>query len=173
MGTQSGDADVIVIGGGIAGVAAALRLKDCGLDPLVLEAESRVGGRMTTDRVNGFVIDRGVTLLEMDLCGCAGSCAAWDCRRLWAKEVSVWAFKMPRVAGVIAAGGLRICSSIAEYLCALASPACDSDSICCAIIALWSTAAAPSAVSLDGEHARAYSAGSAGKKYSSASSGLA
>src|ERR1700682_4613453 len=63
MGTKSGDADVIVIGGGIAGVAAALRLKDRGLDPLLLEAESRVGGRMTTDRVNGFVIDRGVTLL--------------------------------------------------------------------------------------------------------------
>ncbi len=52
-----------MIGGGIAGVAAALRLKDRGLEPLVLEAESRVGGRMTTDRVNGFVIDRGVTLL--------------------------------------------------------------------------------------------------------------
>ena len=63
MGTQIGDADVIVIGGGIAGVAAALRLKDRGLDALVLERESRVGGRMTTDRVNGFVIDRGVTLL--------------------------------------------------------------------------------------------------------------
>jgi len=63
MGTPSGDPDVIVIGGGIAGVAAALRLKDRGLEPLVLEAESRVGGRMTTDRVNGFVIDRGVTLL--------------------------------------------------------------------------------------------------------------
>jgi len=63
MGTQSGDADVIVIGGGIAGLAAALRLKDRGLEPLVLEAEPRVGGRMTTDRVNGFVIDRGVTLL--------------------------------------------------------------------------------------------------------------
>ena len=63
MATPSGDPDVIVIGGGIAGVAAALRLKDRGLQPLLLEAESRVGGRMTTDRVNGFVIDRGVTLL--------------------------------------------------------------------------------------------------------------
>ena len=41
---------------------AALRLKDRGLEPLVLEAESRVGGRMTTGRVKGFVIDRGVTL---------------------------------------------------------------------------------------------------------------
>jgi protoporphyrinogen/coproporphyrinogen III oxidase len=62
MGLRSGDADVIVIGGGIAGLGAAVRLKDRGLEPLVLEAESRVGGRMTTDRVNGFMVDRGVTL---------------------------------------------------------------------------------------------------------------
>src|SRR5437879_7899540 len=62
MSGQSRDADVIVIGGGIAGLGAAVRLKDRGLEPLVLEAESRVGGRMTTDRVNGFVVDRGVTL---------------------------------------------------------------------------------------------------------------
>ena len=57
------DADVIVIGGGIAGLAAALRVADHGLTPLVLEAASRVGGRMTTDRVNGYAIDTGVTLL--------------------------------------------------------------------------------------------------------------
>jgi oxygen-dependent protoporphyrinogen oxidase len=62
MGTQSRDADIIIIGGGIAGLGAAVRLKDRGLEPLVLEAECRVGGRMTTDRVNGFVVDRGVTL---------------------------------------------------------------------------------------------------------------
>jgi oxygen-dependent protoporphyrinogen oxidase len=59
---HDGDADVIVVGGGIAGLGAAVRLKDRGLEPLVLEADSRVGGRMTTDRENGFVIDRGVTL---------------------------------------------------------------------------------------------------------------
>src|SRR5690349_18170457 len=62
MNKHDGDADVLVIGGGIAGLGAAIRLKDRGLEPLVLEAESRAGGRMTTDRVNGFVIDRGVTL---------------------------------------------------------------------------------------------------------------
>src|SRR5262245_25016568 len=55
--------DVIVIGGGIAGLAAALRLKDRGLKAVVLESDRRVGGRMTTDRREGFVIDRGVTLL--------------------------------------------------------------------------------------------------------------
>src|SRR5438270_332244 len=62
MSGQSRDRDVIVIVGGIAGLGAAVRLKDRGLEPLVLEAELRVGGRMTTDRVNGFVVDRGVTL---------------------------------------------------------------------------------------------------------------
>lgn len=62
MNKHDGDADVMVIGGGIAGLGAAIRLKDRGLEPLVLEAKSRVGGRMTTDRVKGFVIDRGVTL---------------------------------------------------------------------------------------------------------------
>ena len=55
--------DVLIVGGGIAGLAAALYCQDHGLTPLVLEAEARVGGRMTTDRVNGFIIDRGVTLL--------------------------------------------------------------------------------------------------------------
>lgn len=63
MNQRSGDADVIVIGGGIAGLAAALRLKDRGFEPLVLESESRVGGRMTTDRIGEFVIDRAVSLL--------------------------------------------------------------------------------------------------------------
>ena len=54
---------VLIAGGGIGGLAAALALQDRGLKPLVLESESRVGGRMTTDRKDGFVIDRGVTLL--------------------------------------------------------------------------------------------------------------
>src|SRR5918997_4495403 len=61
--SEQTEPDVIVIGGGIAGLGAALRLQDLGLRPLVLESGPRVGGRMTTDRVEGFRIDRGVTLL--------------------------------------------------------------------------------------------------------------
>jgi oxygen-dependent protoporphyrinogen oxidase len=56
-------ADVLIAGGGIAGLSAAVRLKTLGLRPLVLESSERVGGRMTTDRVNGYAIDTGVTLL--------------------------------------------------------------------------------------------------------------
>jgi oxygen-dependent protoporphyrinogen oxidase len=54
--------DVIVIGAGISGLGAALHLKELGMKVCVLEKEERVGGRMTTDRVEGFVIDRGATI---------------------------------------------------------------------------------------------------------------
>lgn len=55
---------VIVIGAGIAGLAAAHTLASAGLSVRVLEASGRVGGRMTTDSVNGFVVDRGAQFLS-------------------------------------------------------------------------------------------------------------
>ncbi len=57
------DADVVVVGAGISGLAAAYRLKAHGLKPLVIEQSDRVGGRMRTDRIGGYNIDAGVTLL--------------------------------------------------------------------------------------------------------------
>jgi oxygen-dependent protoporphyrinogen oxidase len=64
MNTQSETSfDVVVAGAGISGLAAAYTLQQAGLKVCVLERESRVGGRMSTDRVNGFVIDRGATIL--------------------------------------------------------------------------------------------------------------
>ena len=59
---SGGAPDVLIVGAGIAGLAAALRLADRGLRPLVLEEARRVGGRMTTDRRSGFAIDTAVTL---------------------------------------------------------------------------------------------------------------
>lgn len=47
-GRAARDADVIVIGAGLAGLQAALLLQDQGLDVLVLEAGDRVGGRVRT-----------------------------------------------------------------------------------------------------------------------------
>ena len=58
------DADVIVVGAGVAGLQAAGRLHEAGLDVLVVEASDRVGGRAGTERVSGFVIDKGFHLVN-------------------------------------------------------------------------------------------------------------
>lgn len=67
--------DVVIIGGGIAGLAAAWELKRRGLVPLVLEKSVRAGGVIVTERHEGFVIDGGPDSLlvqkpaAIDLCG--------------------------------------------------------------------------------------------------------
>jgi phytoene dehydrogenase-like protein len=54
--------DVIIIGGGIAGLSCALHLLGNGFSPLVLEASTQLGGRMRTDTVDGFLLDHGLHL---------------------------------------------------------------------------------------------------------------
>lgn len=56
-------ADVVVVGAGMAGLAAALTAHDKGKDVLVVEAADGVGGRVRTDEVDGFLLDRGFQLL--------------------------------------------------------------------------------------------------------------
>ncbi|HXG89261.1 MAG TPA: protoporphyrinogen oxidase [Vicinamibacterales bacterium] len=51
--------DVIIIGAGIAGLAAAYELQQRGLAPLIVEERSRAGGVIVTERVDGYVIDGG------------------------------------------------------------------------------------------------------------------
>jgi monoamine oxidase len=46
--------DVIVIGGGLAGLAATHRLTEAGKTVLLLEARNRLGGRVWTQRIPGF-----------------------------------------------------------------------------------------------------------------------
>ncbi|MGW6917146.1 NAD(P)/FAD-dependent oxidoreductase [Kitasatospora sp. NPDC054939] len=58
MGTD-GELDVVVVGAGAAGLACALDAVAAGLKVRVLEASDGVGGRMRTDVVEGFRIDRG------------------------------------------------------------------------------------------------------------------
>ena len=57
------NAEVIVIGAGLAGLCCAHRLKQCGIEPLVLEGSDAVGGRVRTDVVDGFRLDRGFQIL--------------------------------------------------------------------------------------------------------------
>lgn len=54
-----GQADVIVVGAGVAGLSCAVTLAQRGVTPVVLEASDGVGGRVRTDVVDGFLLDRG------------------------------------------------------------------------------------------------------------------
>lgn len=53
------NAEVIIIGAGLAGLTAAKVLKAAGKSVLVLEASDGVGGRVRTDEVDGYLLDRG------------------------------------------------------------------------------------------------------------------
>jgi monoamine oxidase len=56
-----------VVGAGFAGLAAAVALADTGLEPLVLEARDRVGGRVHSRRLaNGAVVELGAEFVEDD-----------------------------------------------------------------------------------------------------------
>ncbi|MFB6891706.1 NAD(P)/FAD-dependent oxidoreductase [Kitasatospora sp. NPDC056327] len=51
--------EVVVVGAGVAGLACALDLTAAGREVLLVEAADDVGGRMRTDVVQGFRLDRG------------------------------------------------------------------------------------------------------------------
>ncbi|GEP35727.1 oxidoreductase [Nocardioides szechwanensis] len=58
------DHDVVVVGAGLAGLHCARTLAAAGLDVRVLEASDAVGGRIRTDVVDDFLVDRGFQLLN-------------------------------------------------------------------------------------------------------------
>lgn len=55
--------DVLIIGAGLAGLTCARRLHEAGVTCRVLEASDGVGGRVRTDVVEGFRLDRGFQVL--------------------------------------------------------------------------------------------------------------
>ncbi|MGW2035647.1 NAD(P)/FAD-dependent oxidoreductase [Streptomyces spinosus] len=56
--------DVVIVGAGIAGLSAAHRLTSAGVTTAVLEAAPYVGGRMSTEKIDGFRLDRIGQLLS-------------------------------------------------------------------------------------------------------------
>jgi len=54
----------VVIGGGLAGLSAALTLQDAGEAVELFEASDSVGGRVRSDYVDGFILDRGFQLIN-------------------------------------------------------------------------------------------------------------
>ena len=58
------DTDVVVVGGGLAGLRCGTRLAEAGRSVVIVEAAQAVGGRERTDAVDGFLLDRGFQVLN-------------------------------------------------------------------------------------------------------------
>ena len=56
---RAAENNVLIVGGGLAGLACALRLHEAGARPVIFEASDGVGGRVRTDELEGFLLDRG------------------------------------------------------------------------------------------------------------------
>lgn len=55
---------VVVVGAGLAGLTCAIYLQRSGVEVTVLEASDRVGGRIKTDSVNGYLFDHGFQVIN-------------------------------------------------------------------------------------------------------------
>lgn len=92
--------DVLVVGAGAAGVAAARTATRAGAETVVLEARARIGGRVHTDHAWGVPIERGASFvhghdgnplhaLAAEL-GVSTTPARHDERALWAADGERW-----------------------------------------------------------------------------------
>ncbi len=55
--------DVVIVGAGLAGLTCALELHRAGVSARVVEASDAVGGRVRTDKHDGFLLDRGFQVI--------------------------------------------------------------------------------------------------------------
>ena len=55
--------DVVIIGAGLAGLSCARELQAHGISFQLIEASDGIGGRVRTDEVDGFLLDRGFQVL--------------------------------------------------------------------------------------------------------------
>jgi glycine/D-amino acid oxidase-like deaminating enzyme len=54
---------VVIVGAGLAGLSCAVQLQQLGIETEVLEASDGIGGRVRTDVIDGFLVDRGFQVI--------------------------------------------------------------------------------------------------------------
>ncbi len=99
-GPDAPEGTVVVVGAGIAGLAAARSLQDAGRRVIVLEASDRIGGRLRTDRSLGVPFDLGASWIHgtdgnpvTDLAAAAGAPTQeldFDDRTAFAEDGTPW-----------------------------------------------------------------------------------
>ena len=63
MTTSSQHTDVCIIGAGISGLTVATQLQKKGINCCIVESQPTPGGRIQTDKIKGFLCDRGFQVL--------------------------------------------------------------------------------------------------------------
>lgn len=128
---------MVVVGAGLAGLRAAQLLAAAGRDVVVLEAGDGIGGRVRTDRVDGFTLDRGFQLYNPAY---PEGRAAWPALELRAFESGVEVVAeggvhrlvdprrelsglRPTVRSVRALGVTRGAAALVAYVARLGTPA--------------------------------------------------
>lgn len=78
MSVREFSADVVVVGAGVTGLTAARILTNHGYSVIVVEARDRIGGRIHTERRDGYVTDVGASWIHgIDDSPVADACAAF------------------------------------------------------------------------------------------------
>ncbi|WP_306319619.1 MULTISPECIES: FAD-dependent oxidoreductase [unclassified Streptomyces] len=122
------ETEVVIVGGGYAGLAAALQLHDHGVDFALLEASDRVGGRVLTEtRDDGVRIDHGGQWIGPTQTRLAALATRFDCATFptWetGKHIEVWhdGSAVPYLGAAPAEGpGITAYTHITEDIDALA-----------------------------------------------------
>ena len=91
------ETDVVVVGAGLAGLQCARMLHQAGRSVMVVEAADDVGGRIRTDEVDGFLVDRGFQLLN----------PGYPAVRRWVDTEALSLQPLPAGASLRVADGLR------------------------------------------------------------------
>ncbi len=61
---NSANVDVVIVGAGLAGLSCARHLAESQVSFVVIEADERIGGRLKTDRIDGFTLNHGFQVLQ-------------------------------------------------------------------------------------------------------------